>query len=603
MSGDLSFGQWLKRQRRRLDLTQEELAARVGYATTTIRRVEADELKPSKELADKLAVALDLPAHEQAAFVQFARGVGSAPLASVPSVSPPPPAPRSNLPHPVSSFIGRERELAEVQTLLARSRLVTLTGVGGTGKTRLALQVAHHLSNGAPSDHLKSSIHTRQFSDGVWWVDLAPVADADLVVTTMAQTLGAHEHGQRSRFEVLKDTLRDKRLLLILDNFEQVLAAAPRLADLLAVAPGLTFLVTSRAALQLRGEKEYPVPPLALPQVDGGVGQAMPSEAVRLFVERAADIKPGFALDQTNASAITAICRRLDGLPLAIELAAARSRVYSPPAMLRQLAGATPLGFLTGGARDLPARQQTLRDTISWSYHLLSTEEQTLFRRLGVFAGGFGLPAAEAVVGPLTGLAVVDGVEALAGKSLVKPVEGVDGEPRFTLLETLREYAREQLTAQGETEETRQRHADFYLAMGEEGEWGLRGPQQRTWLDRLEMEHDNLRAALSWLLASPDGGVAALRLAGAMEQFWWYHSHLQEGWNWLTQALAHPGAQAGTAARAKALYVANHLASDDHERLGKRWLDEGIAIFREVDDKFGLALALRAKAQTLYSRG
>jgi len=447
----------------------------------------------------------------------------------------------NNLPAQAALLVGREKEIEAVRGRLLRPdvRLLTLTGPGGTGKTRLALQVAAEVLD--------------DFEHGVFFVALAPISDPGLVVPTMAQTLGLKETAGQPLIETLKDYLRDRALMLVLDNFEQVLAAASRVAELLAAGPQLKVLVTSRAVLRVYGEHEFPVPPLTLPDP-----QRLPPperltqyEAVRLFIERALAVKPDFAVTNDNAPAVAEICRRLDGLPLALELAAARIRLLPPQAMLARLERRLPL--LTGGARDLPARQQTLRNAIAWGYDLLGPGEQTLFRRLAVFVGGCTLEAAEAVGGGA--VEVLDGIESLVGKSLLRQEEGVGGEPWFAMLETIREFALERLEESGEAEAIRRQHAAHYLELAEQAESALKGSQQMAWLEQLEREHDNLRAALR---RSVERGEAeyGLRLGGALGRFWWMHGYLIEGRAWLTALLALPGASSSTAARALALFSA-----------------------------------------------
>ena len=502
-----------------------------------------------------------------------------------------------NLQTQPTPLLGREREVEQVCAKLRREdvRLLTLTGPGGTGKTRLALQVAADLLD--------------DYKDGVYFVALAPLSDPALVVSTIAQTLGVKESGGRSIMQSLLDYLREKALLLALDNFEQVTAAAPQVAELLANSPRLKILATSRIPLHLRGEHEFAVPPLALPDI--GHLPALESlsqyAAVELFIERAQAVKAGFSVDNENAPAVAAICVRLDGLPLAIELAAARIKLLAPQAMLRRLED--PLKFLTGGARDLSVRQQTLRGAIAWSYDLLDENEKRLFRRLAVFVGGFTLEAAAAVCdtnGDLQ-LDVFEGIAALVDESLLRQESSHDGEPRLFMLETIREYALERLIESGEKEESQRHHLEFFLAFAERGEIELRGAQQLKWLDRLEIEHDNLRAALDWSTQTGGEVQLGLRLGGALSRFWNIRGHFTEGREWLTRLLGLPGASARTAGRAKALCGAGsllvYLNQIEAQRFSLRCLGESVAIWRELEDKRGLALSLVYLAHVTYRQG
>jgi len=432
-----------------------------------------------------------------------------------------------NLPLQPTPLLGREREVEELTALLHRDdvRLVTLTGPGGTGKTRLALQAAAELVD--------------EFPDGVWFVPLASLTDPALVPSAIAEVLGVRESGATPLPELLGDHLADKRLLLVLDNFEQVLDAAPVVADAIA-SPAVKVLVTSRAPLRLRGEREHPVPPLGLPKrkPPPTMEQVSQYAAVRLFIERAQAVRHDFAVTNENAPAIAEICHRLDGLPLAIELAAARVRLFPPQAMLARLEQRLPL--LTGGARDLPLRQQTLTATIAWSYDLLTDDERKLYRRLSVFAGGWNLAAAEAVAGSPgsgeLGLDVLAGLEALSEHSLVHQMPGDADEARFAMLETIREYGLGQLAASGEAAEAHQRHAAHVLELAEIAEPELYRADEAAWLDRLEAEHDNLRAAMGWSLANEP--QRALRLVAGAWRFWYVRGYLREGQDWVERALA-----------------------------------------------------------------
>ena len=432
----------------------------------------------------------------------------------------------NNLPLQRAPFIGRERELEALKVLLQRPDvgLLTLLGVGGTGKTRLALQVA--------ADLLDS------FPDGAWFVNLAPITDPALVVPTIAATLSVTESGSQPLVETLKHYLRDKQLLLVLDNVEQVIAAADDLARLLGVAAKVKVLATSRVALRLYNEQEFPVPALALPDLKRlpPIERLSQYEAVRLFIQRAQAVKPDFQITRANAPAVAEICVQLDGLPLAIELAAARTKLLTPQAMLQRLSNR--LSLLTGGARDLPARQQTLRAAIDWSYSLLDPAEQTLFAQLAVFVGGCALGAVEAVCNAEGELQIdpFDGLASLLDKSLLRQEEGTQDESRFVMLETIREYAHERLEATHNAEGLRQRHAQYFLELAKTAAPEVQGPQSAEWLERLECEHGNLRAALRWTLERSEA-ERALEFSGALGHFWLLRGHIDEGRRWVEAAL------------------------------------------------------------------
>jgi non-specific serine/threonine protein kinase len=488
-------------------------------------------------------------------------------------------------------LLGREREVAQLCALLrGGARLVTLTGPGGTGKTRLGLQVAAELLD--------------VVEHGTYLVLLAPIGDPTLVAPTIVQTLGAPDAGGTPPLDVLKAYLREREMILLLDNFEQILPAATDIAELLAACPRLTVLVTSRAPLQIGGEHEYPVPPLDLPDRTCPLtaDELARNPAVALFVERASAIKPDFALTETNATAIAQICARLDGLPLAIELAAARSRLLSPDAMLPRLGRS--LALLTGGRRDLPARQRTLRDAIAWSYRLLPEGERRLFQRLSVFVGGFTLEAAEAIVNVdgRPGVEVQDGLETLIAYSLVRAsAPGDGGDSRFTMLETIRELGAELLDGSGEQSTLRERHLDWYVGLGDQFLRAVDTPAYSAWLVRFESENDNLRAALRWSADPACEPTRGLRLAGRLREYWSIRGMATEGRAWSGRLLARSAAR--TEARALALGTAGYLAARQNDfPAAEAVLEEALSIWRELGEERGIAQALRHLALTHHHR-
>ncbi|XXX72934.1 tetratricopeptide repeat protein [Sorangium sp. So ce134] len=532
----------------------------------------------------------------------------SPPLGASPPLSPPPETdrPRHNLPVQRTPFVGRARERAEIASLLLdpRAGLLTLTGVGGTGKTRLALQVAEDL--------------VPVFSGGVCFVPLASLREPALVPSAIAQALSLGEGGARPDLERVVHFLRDRRLLLVLDNLEQLTAAAPVIAHLAASCPRLSLLVTSRAALNLSGERRYVVPPLEVPEPrEVTVDAALASSAVSLFCRRASAIKPGFQLGPDNVAEVVEICARLDGLPLAIELAASRLKVLTPAALLARLrdrgaagrasaavGGAGSFRLLTGGARDLPERQQTMRAAIDWSYGLLEPEEQLAFRTLAVFAGGFSLAMADQMCAfrdpALDTLAIL---ESLVDKSLLLPVAGE--EPRFQMLAILREYGVDRLAEEGAAAACNRRFVELALELAERAAEALRGPEQAAWLASLELEHDNLRLALELALQPGDAGDAGapVRLAAALSRFWYIHGHYQEGRAWLARAL---GGSAGVAPEhvASALRGAGTLALLQCDyREARALLERGAALYRELGDERGLASVIQILGSVAREQG
>ena len=575
------------------------------------------------------------------------------------SAFPPPRTPDAhpnNLPTQLTTFVGRDAELAEAAKLLGTTRLLTLTGPGGTGKTRLSLQLAARVSD--------------DFADGVFFVPLEPIRDPMLVAPRIATTVGITEGTARPVAESLADWLRDKAILLVLDNFEQVVAAAPVVADLLRAAPRIKVIVTSRATLHVSGEQEYPVEGLLAPpdpSLSSGMsrlavhGDARPFDlvalgqyaAVRLFIERAVAVKPGFAVTNENAPAVAAISARLHGMPLAIELAAARIKLLSPDAILARLEH--QLDLLAAGSRDLPVRQQTLRGAIAWSYDLLDDDGKRLLDRCSVFRSGCDLDSCEAICGPSAevGGDIVDGLMALADQSLIKAEEGADGEPRFRLLDTIRAYAAEQLDLRGETALIRERHRDWYLALAAEAAGKLAGVDQRRWLDRLELEHDDIRAVLDRAIAAPDPPTA-IGLGFSMWRFWQKHGHLAEARRRLDAMAAAPWSRDDPRLRARlmealggtcwwqgelgpmgahyeealqlwlaigddaeianAYYNASfqynvpaqaghHMEDTDSARVGLQYIEQAREIFHRIGDRRGEANALWGMGNYYYFRG
>jgi predicted ATPase/DNA-binding CsgD family transcriptional regulator/DNA-binding XRE family transcriptional regulator len=563
-------------------LTQEALAEAAGVSVRGISDLERGVRRaPHLTTVNMLADALALTPEDRQALVAAAR---RPPTARGERVGKP-----SRLPVATTPLIGRESDIAAVSALLAAPavRLLTLTGVGGTGKTRLALAIAERM---AP-----------EFSGDVTFVSLAPLQDAAFVASAIAEHLGVRERAEQSLRDALVTHLVDQHVLLVLDNFEHVLPAAPLVADVLAACTSLRVLTTSRAALHLSGEYLYPVSPLALP----AAGRLQPLvelgqvEAVRLFVERVQAVKPDFALRETNAPAVVEIVRRLDGLPLALELAAARVRVLSPAALLARLDQRLPL--LTGGPQDRPDRQRTLRNTIAWSYDLLTSAEQELFRRLAVFAGGWTLEAAEAVATPNELLAVLEGMTALLDNNLVQGEEH-DAEPRYSMLETIREFALEQLAATGKEDETRRRHACYFLHLGE------RLTPEIDILESLEQrrelipEYDNLHLALLWF-GTHDEVEALLRLTAMLAGEWLARGLLRDGLERIDRVLGRTR-NVVSAARVQLLHAAGVMAlyQGNHDRAAP-FFEESLAVARVVGDPFLVGQSLAFSGWLSYRAG
>jgi predicted ATPase/transcriptional regulator with XRE-family HTH domain len=618
-----AFNQWIKQRRRALDLTQVDLADCVGCSTATIQKIEMGERRPSRQVAQRLAECLHVPPDEQEDFVEFARGARETnhlPLhpTALPVAGPSRQASTpTNLPTPLTRLIGREAaaEAACGHLLRPDIRLLTLTGVPGVGKTRLSLYVAARL--------------LPEFHDGVYFVELASIGEPELVASTIAATLGCKDLVGGSHLDWLKQFIKERRMLLILDNFEQILDAAPLVVDLLGACPALKVLVTSREALHIVGEQQFPLQPLEVPDLAHLPGpennEALLSyPSVELFMQRAGEVEPGFMLRvrgpegtplMANYRIIAAICARLEGLPLAIELAAARVRMLTLEDLYSRLD--QRLKLLTGGSRHLPARLQTLRAAIDWSYRLLSPMEQSLFVCLGVFIGGATLQAIEAVYnssivhglsskGTAHSLDVLEGVGSLVDKNLLRRERT---KSRFTMLEMVREYALEKLLENGQAETIRRAHAGYFLKFAEEANQKTLGPEEAIVFDRLEEEHDNLRAALQWSLSrgeGNDGVETGLRLVVALGEFWYVRGYLTEGRERLASALARAEGNGRElkSLRAWALLKMADLAFLQADYAPVRTaLEEALSLFLEIDDKRGLAHTLNDLADMSREEG
>jgi predicted ATPase/DNA-binding XRE family transcriptional regulator len=600
---EVSFGEWLKRRRKAAGLTQEQLAQQISCSMSALRKIEAEERRPSAQIIGQLANVFKIPPGEQATFLKFARGNWEAAPAGVMEEDAPwhtsIVSPRSNLPVFLTSFIGREKEQAEVLKLIHKYRLVTLVGAGGVGKTRLSLKVGAYV--------------LKEFINGVWLVELAPILDPLLILRTIAVVIGLHDAPQRPLIAMLSDYLREKQILILLDNCEHLLDACAQLADaLLKHCPGLKILATSREALGILGEAVYHVPSLELPDIQQLPEKFGDYESVRLFEERAQLAQMNFSLTRENALSVAKICNQLDGIPLAIELAAARVNMFSTEQVAARLQESFHL--LTTGNRTAQPRHQTLQAAIDWSYDLLSPSERTLFQRLSVFVNGWTLEAAEAVCADakIKSEAVLDLLTQLINKSLVN-TEEPHGEPRdpserslrYRMLEMIREYALRKLNSSGEMRRISLRHLMFFAEMVDRAQSHLRGRDQALWYNRLDKELDNLRAALTWFDGSANADLR-LRFNAGLWRYWKSRGHSGEGRRHLQGVLEGlpPGPARQTSTYARALTAAGSLAYYEGDFFySEQTRKEALAIFRHLDDKVGIADCLNGLGNTEISQG
>ncbi|MEA2573385.1 MAG: hypothetical protein QOH93_683 [Chloroflexia bacterium] len=616
----VSFSGWLKEQRKQADLTQRELAQAIGCSEITIKKLESGKLRPSKSLSKLLADYFNVAPEEQAAFIQLSRSRGSGPEQPPAGIhlvtsSWQSAAGAQNLPAPINSFVGRTQEIETLTALLLSPdvRLVSLTGAPGVGKTRLALELAARLRD--------------KFQDSVRFVPLASVTSPELVAHAIERALGLSVIGKVDPWVAVHRYLQGRRLLLVLDNFEHLLPAAMNVSDLLAAAPDVKVVVTSRQALDLYGEHRFELLPLAMP-VTGQepVEDLLSFGAVQLFVDRARSSSGDFDLTRDNAQAVVDICERLDGLPLAIELAAGHVRSLPPQDILTRLRDSEgPLGLLAGGPRNLMERQRALSSTLEWSYNLLDASEKQLFRAISAFAGAWTLDAVHSITATaLDDYPVLNAqLQSLVDKSLLRQYRSL-GEPRYYMLATLREFARARAQEEGEAEMLRTQHARYYLRMAEMAEETWIGPQQGRWIAWLEDNYPNLNAALEWALEDEKPGgdeagtferhMTALRLCAALTRFWRARGMIVEGRKWLDRALSlsevsqpapevlsgdpaysTPTQEATTAqqVRVKLLYRSGDLASIQGDlKQAFTHMESSLALARQLDDRHGIASAL-----------
>ena len=600
MSEIVSFGEWVQTRRNQLRLSRPELASQVHCSPVTIKKIERDERRPSSELAQLLATHLQVPEAEQADFVRRARGEFMPDMRSPAEMSlPQPPVdaangqpPQHNLPQRLTSFIGREQEIETISTLVMEYRLVMLTGVGGIGKTNLSLQVGRSL--------------LASFPDGVWFVEFAPIADRNLVARSVTAVFDLQESAEHAPIDLLREYLQDKKCLLILDNCEHLIDGVAQLAStLLSHCTDLKILASSREPLAVAGERPFPVPPLSLPQnQEQSILERWPQyEATRLFVERAQIVLPEYEVTADNVAPLVQICQRLDGIPLAIELAAARTKILTTAQIAERLDDRFRL--LTSRSRDTLPRQQTLRALIDWSWELLSVDEQRLLSRLSIFAGGMDLEAVEAVCAgdDLETYELLDLLNELVNKSLVVAKREQGQETRYYLLETIRQYGQERLAEAGELELIQQRHLAYFLQLAETAEPGLRSHEQGMWLNRLEKELDNIRVALDW--AQENDVEAGLRLIPALSWLLWVRGHGQEMENRLNQLLPQPSS-ASSQIKANATWwqgFLNLVQSQNLHPQAYTLFEECLAQFQALEDELGIARSLRFLGFILRQQG
>ena len=586
MPDEISFGTWLRQRRRILDLTQQALADQVGCARITLRRIEADALKPSKELAIILLEKLGVPELERPQWILFARGLSSIPTQPADSSTS---QPLTNLPASLTTFIGREKEQVEIIKHIRKYRLVTLTGPGGVGKTRLSIKVGEQALG--------------EYANGVWLVELASTSDPMLLPQSVMALFDIAAQPNTFPTEILINFLRAKTSLLVLDNCEHLLDACARLADtLLKNCPNLKILATSREALGITGEATYPVPSLGLPNLEQLFENFRGYESVRLFEERAQLAKTDFSLTMENASSVAQICHRLDGIPLAIELAAAYVNMFS----VEQLAARLNESFnlLTGGSRTALPRQQTICASIEWSWNLLSDSERILLRNLSVFAGDWALGAAESVCSSndIESDQILNLMTELVSKSLVVANQDTGHDTRYHLLEIVRQYTYEKIKEAKEESAIRNRHLDFFVTFAEDVEPRLKGAQLSVWLNRLETDRDNLRAALDWALSTGDLEKQA-RLASALARFWVIRGPMMEGRRWLESVFSH-SEDLPPSIRGRTYLATGLLAFNQGEYMAALpLLEHSLSLARELNDGQLIAESLRMLGITIHNLG